>query len=176
MPIIGLLSDSHGQAELTQKAANILLKNHADLIIHLGDICSTEVLDALAMHYPPSHTKAGTQVEVHLVFGNSDYDYKSLGVYAHSLGLIVDHPTGYLKLSDGRTLAYTHGHEHRTLSTLIANHTPFICHGHTHRKTDFQQDQSRIINPGAFTRVTIPTVATLNTDTDELTFHPVPSS
>ncbi|QDU34375.1 phosphodiesterase [Poriferisphaera corsica] len=176
MPILGLLSDSHGQAALTQTAVNILLDNQADILIHCGDICTPEVLDALAVNYPPSHPQAGTQVEVHLVFGNSDYNYQSLATYAHSLGLIVDHPTGYITLPDNRTLAFTHGHEHRILSTLLTQHTPFIIHGHTHRRTDFTEQSSRIINPGAFTRVSQPTVATLNTQTDKLVFHPVPSS
>ncbi|MCC7407812.1 MAG: metallophosphoesterase family protein [Phycisphaeraceae bacterium] len=48
MAIIGLLSDSHGQFKVTQTAVNLLLSRGAEILIHLGDVCSERVIDTLA--------------------------------------------------------------------------------------------------------------------------------
>ena len=38
---IGLISDSHGQADMIEKAIEFLHKQHCETIIHLGDICDS---------------------------------------------------------------------------------------------------------------------------------------
>ena len=38
---LGLLSDSHGNLDATEKAIDILMKQGCELVIHLGDFCDT---------------------------------------------------------------------------------------------------------------------------------------
>ena len=47
MPIIGLISDSHGDAPITRRAAELLARRGADLLLHLGDVGNEAVIDAL---------------------------------------------------------------------------------------------------------------------------------
>ena len=171
MPKYGLLSDSHGDAEITERAVGVLIENGADVLIHLGDVGTVEVIDALAVVNP----KTGELIEAHTVFGNTDYEYRSLEVYAHGLGVRVDHPVGYIELGDeeGNRIAFLHGDSRSNLSQLILNNTRYVCHGHTHTRIDVRQGGSRIINPGALTRAVEYSVAILNTDSDELAFYPV---
>ena len=168
MPIFGLLSDSHGDAEITQRAVEVLLSNGAEVLIHLGDVGTVQVIDAMVVNNP----KTGELVDVYMTFGNTDYEFKPLSVYAHSLGIHVGHPMGKIGLGEGE-LAFLHGDSRGNLSQLIRENTKYICHGHTHTQIDVRQGGSRIVNPGALTRAIEFTVAILDTDNDELRFYPV---
>ena len=52
MPLIGLLSDSHGRAPTTQRGVDLLLDGGAELLLHLGDVGTVEVIDALCTPGP----------------------------------------------------------------------------------------------------------------------------
>lgn len=165
LPRIGLLSDSHGRAEVTRLGVRALLDAGVDLLIHLGDVGSVQVIDELVVHQPGTDQA----VPVRLVFGNSDWDVRPLGDYATSLGLCVDHPVGRLKLDDGE-LVYCHGHQRRVMDTALVEGVKYLCHGHTHQAADDRRGPTRIINPGALCRAHRYTVAVLDTASDELTF------
>ena len=169
MTKIAILSDSHGKAQQTAAAVNLLLPHQPDLLIHLGDICNIAVLDALAVN---DHTNT-KQLPVRLVFGNSDYNITPMAQYAQDLGLTVDHPVGRLTLENSKRLAFTHGDNHHIMSQLLHQQTDYILHGHTHLASDQMHGPSRVINPGAFTRVRQPTVALLDTHNDSVMFFPV---
>ena len=49
MPV-GVLSDSHGHAETTARAVEALVAHGAEMLLHLGDIGSDEVIDELGGH------------------------------------------------------------------------------------------------------------------------------
>jgi len=161
MPKIGLLSDSHGQVVATRAAIRTLMDAGADLILHMGDIGSEQVLDELIYDLP-----------VHVVFGNTDWDWEPLGKYAGHLGLIVNHPVGRLEI-DGRVVVFQHGHDHAAMSAALAQQVAYLCHGHTHMKRDEQIGMTRIINPGALQRAREYTVAMLDTQQDQVTFYPI---
>lgn len=173
MPRIGLLSDSHGRAGTTQRAVDLLCAQDADLLLHLGDVGTVEVIDALC-----APGKDGTgQLEAHVVFGNTDWDTHTLQRYAQDLGITVDHPLGRLDLGDGGEVVFCHGHEQDCMDAALREqpHAPrYLCHGHTHRAADTRVGPTRIINPGALFRASTYTVALLDTETDTLTFHEVP--
>ncbi len=165
MPRIGLLSDSHGRAITTRNGVAALLDEGAELLVHLGDVGTVDVIDALAVNLP------GTvrQIEAHLVFGNTDWDAPALAEYAADLGIRVDDPIGRIHLPSGE-LVFCHGHMPGDLQQALAEHVRYLCHGHTHRTMDIHQGPTRVINPGALFRATDYTVALLDTDTDELRF------
>ena len=169
---IGLLSDSHGRAAVTQRAVDLLLEHGAGMLVHLGDVGGIEVIDALVTAAP-----GGDQpVEAHLVFGNCDWDAASLASYAASVGVIVDHPQGRLEPDGQGVLVFMHGHNHRAMAEALARQVRWLCHGHTHERLDVRRGPTRIINPGALHRAATYSVALLETETDELAFFTVPKA
>ena len=163
-----MLSDSHGRAAITRQAVRVLLEQGAQVLLHLGDVGTLEVIDALVAA-PPGRDQP---IESHLVFGNCDWDSTPLHRYAVDVGVQVDHPVGRLEFHD-EALVFMHGHDHRAMAKALAEPVRWLCHGHTHEKADVRRGPTRIINPGALHRAAIYTVAILETDTDQLTFFPV---
>jgi putative phosphoesterase len=165
LPKIGLLSDSHGRAGTTRRAVERLLQAGAERLIHLGDVGTMEVIDALCVSAPD----AGEQVPAHLVFGNTDWDLESLAEYAADLDVAMDHPVGRLPLPQGE-LVYCHGHEPGPMQASIDEGVRYLCHGHTHRQSDERRGNTRVINPGALFRAKTYSVALLDTQADDLKF------
>lgn len=163
MTTLGLLSDSHGRASTTQLGVELLMDAGADILIHLGDVGTVEVIDALLAIHPVT----GQPVEAHVVFGNTDWDARALGEYATELGIKVHDPIGQIDV-DGCRVAFTHGHLESIISQAITSQPGFFLHGHTHRISDTVQGQTRVINPGALFRASKYTVATLTPATGTL--------
>lgn len=156
MTTLGLLSDTHGRADSAEAGVQLLLENGADVLIHLGDIGSVGVLDAMAV----AHPETGEAVEVHLVFGNTDWEAKALGRYAEDLGMHVHDPAGDIEI-DGKRVTFSHGHLHNTMQRLLDSKPDYLLHGHTHIQADHKYGRMRVINPGALFRASRHTVALL---------------
>ncbi len=152
---VGLLSDSHGRAERTERAVDALLAAGADVLIHAGDIETEQVLDCLAGH------------NAHIVWGNCDWDRAGLERYAKDIGIAVHADAGELE-ADGVRIAFTHGHLPAALRTAMASGARYLVHGHTHERRDEFVDGVRIINPGALHRARPFTVALLTPKSGEL--------
>ena len=170
MPKIGLLSDSHGRAGTTRRGVDMLLQHGAEVLIHLGDVGTVEVIDAMCVNRPGSDD----QLPAHLVFGNTDWDCDSLEDYADDLDVHVDHPVGRIDV-DGGSLVFCHGHEDAPMKQALADGVRYLCHGHTHDATDEKRGNTRVINPGALFRAKTYSVAMLDTATDSLVFYEVPN-
>lgn len=168
MSKIGLISDSHGRTQTTLRAVDLLLDSGVDVLLHLGDVGSVEVVDALAVE-----GVSDRPVESRLVFGNTDWDIPAMSSYAQSLGIAVDHPAGRLEV-DGKRLAFCHGHIEADLQAALDDGVDYLFHGHTHRCSDDRRGGTRVINPGALFRASRYTVAVLDTQSDEVTVHEVP--
>ncbi len=167
---IGLLSDSHGRASTTQRAVRLLLAEGVEVILHLGDIGTVEVIDALIERV---ERNGALTPPVHVVFGNTDWDAQSLGKYAQSLGIMVDDPVGRLTAGD-KTVVFQHGHVDAAMRQALAEGADYLFHGHTHRTRDERVGDTRVINPGALFRAAEYTVAVVDTGTGACRFHPVP--
>jgi len=165
---IGLLSDSHGRAAITRLGVAALLAQGVDLLLHLGDIGSVQVIDELVVDQPDT-PGSGERVPARLVFGNTDVDLAALGRYAQGLGVHVDHPVGRVSLDRG-ALVFCHGHQASVMDRALGEPVRYLCHGHTHLASDSAMGQTRVINPGALCRAPRYTVAVLDTKTDRLTF------
>lgn len=152
---VGLLSDSHGRAERTERAVDALLAAGADLLIHAGDIETEQVLDCLAGH------------NAHIVWGNCDWDRTGLERYATDIGIAVHADAGEVE-ADGVRIAFTHGHLPAALRAAMASGARYLVHGHTHERRDEIVDGVRIINPGALHRARTFTVAVLAPKSGEL--------
>lgn len=114
------------------------------------------MIDALIAAHPAT----GEPVEVHLVFGNTDWDARALAGYARNMGMSVHDPSGQLEI-DGSTIAFTHGHLESIVGGLLKQQPDYLLHGHTHRVQDKMYGTTRVINPGALFRASKYTVATL---------------
>lgn len=167
---IGLLSDSHGRATTTQRAVQLLIAQGADVLLHLGDVGTVEVIDALVEQAERNGT---LKPAVHVVFGNVDWDAGSLSRYARSLGIHVDDPVGRMS-AGGKQVCYQHGHVDAAMRQALAEGVDFLFHGHTHRTRDETVGPTRIVNPGALFRAAEYTVALVDTDSGSVDFHGVP--
>lgn len=172
LAIIGLLSDSHGRAAVTRAAVQALIEGGADVLVHLGDIGTEEVIDALVERVDAS---GELDPPVRIVFGNTDYDAASLSRYARTLGVMVDPGAGRMEL-DGKTIVYTHGDRAALVQQALDDGVDYLFHGHTHRQADMHVGPTRVINPGALHRAPTYTAALLDVATDRLRFVQVPKA
>ena len=158
---IGILSDSHGRAEITARAVSTLLESGAELLIHLGDFETEQVIDELVGH------------ECLIVFGNCDWDIKGLTRYAEAVDVRVEHPLGRLEVDD-KIVAFTHGHINHVVDQALQDGVDYLLHGHTHELRDDRLGSTRIINPGALFRASRYTVAILDPGLDALEIFEIP--
>lgn len=165
MTRIGLLSDSHGSIRSTRAGVQALLDAGADILIHLGDIETAEVIEELVA----AHPEGGDPIEVHVVFGNVDWDSDSLAQHAERLGLKVDHPVGSIRV-EGRRVVFMHGDNRDAMRQALAEGPDYLCHGHTHRQRDDREGRTRMVNPGALNRAASYSVAMLDLPTDQVRF------
>lgn len=163
MITLGLLSDTHGRSEIAHEAVALLLEHGADVLVHLGDVGSTHVIDALAVVSPSTHK----QVEAHLVFGNCDWEAKSLAKYAQTVGVTVHDGSGELDI-DSKRVAFMHGHQAGPVDQALDRGVDYLLHGHTHRQRDETVGPTRVINPGALFRASRLTVALLTPASGDL--------
>ena len=154
--LIGILSDSHGDAAATADAVQLLEKNGAVHLVHCGDLCGEPVLDELAGH------------RCTFVWGNCDSPSPTMRKYVLALGLPWPEPPVILEFA-GKRIAVFHGHE-RSFAAADRDDLDYVLYGHTHKYADRRVGRIRFINPGALYRARIKTVALLNLKTDKLEF------
>jgi hypothetical protein len=157
--IIGVMSDSHGKSHQVKKAIEIFDRENATTIIHCGDIGGIDVFDEMVGR------------DAHFVWGNTDYPDQATFAYLNSVELAP--PTAIpLRLElGGKSIEVFHGHEPEFNAALRSPQSDYILHGHTHIARDERIANCRIVNPGALHRAREYTVATIDLERDEVTFH-----
>ena len=132
-----------------------------EMIVHCGDVGDVGVFDELAGR------------ECRFVWGNMDEPGPGVEAYLASLGIPAPSVGGLTLEIDGKRILVFHGHEAAFRAAVAAASADYILHGHTHQPRDERVGRTRVINPGALHRTAARTVATLDTATDELRFHPI---
>jgi putative phosphoesterase len=154
--LIGILSDTHGDALAARAALTILQAHGATFFIHCGDIGTPAVLDLL------------TGLPCIAVLGNNDAP--SLIKYAKRLGIDCHAPLAEVT-QGGKSIAIIHGDDIRLRRQLIQEQRhDYLFIGHTHSRSDDRHGRIRVINPGALYRTAVRGVAILDTQTDSLRF------
>lgn len=135
--VIGVISDTHinafGARQLPPQVLSLFQRAAVELILHLGDINTPEVLDDLA-----------TVAPVLAVYGNND-----------SPQLLEELP-GEIRLQVGPfTIGMLHGHggrsaRHHTIETL-AGKVDLACFGHSHIPWIGEEAGTMLFNPGSAT-------------------------
>jgi len=157
---IGILSDSHGDWDITETAVRLLLDHGARRLVHCGDICDERVLNALAGH------------DAVFVWGNCDLPGPAMRKYVAALNLPWPQAPVTLTANRKRILAF-HGHEPAFRARQGFDTADYVLHGHTHVAADRQEGNCRLINPGALHRARMHTVAILDPVEDDVTFYQV---
>jgi uncharacterized protein len=141
----GVISDTHGDARLTRRALDILDALQVDLVLHCGDV-GIEILPLLGGR------------KVHLVAGNID-DADALRAVTADSGHTFHDQFGALEIEDCR-VAIMHGHDVTLLRhTIQSGQWDLVCHGHTHVFSQSREGSTLVLNPGAVSRTSFPSMA-----------------
>lgn len=135
---IGIISDTHGENDLTQKAIQFCKDWKVQRIIHCGDIGSPSTVDFFQ------------DIPTDFVFGNCD------GSMTRTLTKKIDEINGKLHNwfgeieVEGKKIAFLHGHEELRLKQEIASQKwDLICFGHLHQHSLSEFGKTLVLNPGA---------------------------
>lgn len=156
---LGVISDTHGDVRLTQRALDILDAHQVDLVLHCGDV-GYEVVPLFDGR------------RLHLVAGNTD-DLEGL----HEVIIDPLHTfhgqIGELEF-EGCRIAFLHGHDVALLRhTIQSGRWNIVCHGHTHAASETRDGATLVINPGAVSRTAFPSVALIELPSMEVTELPL---
>ncbi|MEI6890835.1 MAG: YfcE family phosphodiesterase [Pontiella sp.] len=155
---IGLLSDTHGNLAVVEKAVAVFREQAVSSIFHCGDIGSFEVLTQLST----------LKVPVHAVLGNvdrfsSNWDEASMLSGLHLHGRFGDIACGSTRI------ALLHSDDRITRDrTILSGEYDFVFTGHTHVFHDYSVEGTRCINPGTAGRGAPNTCAVLDLDSGVL--------
>jgi len=154
--LIGILSDTHNNVKRTLNAIEVFRERGVGMILHVGDITSGDML-ALFNGF-----------NAKFVFGNEDKDQAGLNNESLRLGF---GSIGYQLVfeTDGKRIIMFHGSDVPFFRECVASgEYDYIIKGHTHFFENYLSNKSRVINPGALDRAYEFTVATLDTETDNV--------
>ena len=136
---IGILSDTHDNLPMVDRAVARLAALSPGLVLHAGDYVSPFVIPRLAALPCPCIG----------VFGNNDGDRGLLAAKARESGKVEIHGSFMARLIDGRSVALLHGHEPGALEeTAGAGIFDLVVHGHTHRPSVLREGRTLVVNPG----------------------------
>lgn len=134
---IGIISDTHDNIHNLEAALEILRAEGITTILHCGDVCSPEMVWAMA------------GFDVWIAQGNLDRTSWLTGTVEETLGhgrlAWLQSPS-----LNGYATALLHGDNEEVLASLIrSGNYAYVFHGHTHLRRDQSVGRTRIINPGA---------------------------
>jgi len=160
--LIGILSDTHDDREMTQRALDVLRERGAERLIHCGDLTTPGIVALFE----------GWRVD--FVYGNMDRQRRALLDAVSGLGSASIAESQLLYL-DGKRIAVIHGHQEEELANLIGDNYDYVLHGHTHSRRDETLGRTRVLNPGALggTRRGERSICVIDLDDGSVAFIPV---
>ncbi|MDP6467983.1 MAG: YfcE family phosphodiesterase [Pirellulaceae bacterium] len=154
---LGIVSDTHGHLENTLQAVRMLQSFTVDVVIHCGDIGSTEIPELF------------TRWSSHFVFGNVDRDESELRAAIEQAGGTCHGRFGTLELSK-LEIAFLHGDDGALFeSTVASTDWDLVCYGHTHRAEHHMVNNTLVLNPGAIYRARPHSVTVVSLPTRSVT-------
>jgi len=146
MSKLGIISDTHGCLKETVRAVQLFRERNVQTVIHCGDIGGSAVV------------RAFQRITTHFVLGNMDNDAETLRLVIDETGNHFHGCFGSIE-QDGKRIAFLHGHEtERFEQELASGNWDLLCYGHTHAADMQMRGATLLLNPGAFTRVSQPTI------------------
>ena len=167
---LGVLSDTHDNVPAVEAAMDRFEAAGVESVVHYGDFIAPPVV--------PHLDRDG--VAVHAVRGNNDGEREGLVSAFESLDGGRLHGRFAELEFDGREFAVLHGEQRPVIEALATSgEYEYVLHGHWHVRKRREVDGTTVLNPGAHFP-TVPaehrTVAVVDTDGDEVTFHDVEES
>jgi putative phosphoesterase len=156
---IGIVSDTHDNLELAEKAVEFFENEEVDKVVHCGDMVApftAELFDG--------------DFDFHAVRGNNDGEW-NLKETVEDFGAFYNN-TAELEF-DGKKIAIYHGTEEEIVEGLVEKDYDYVFRGHTHRRKTEVHGETVEINPGG---IKLPgqkedfSVAILNTETGDIDF------
>ena len=132
--LIGVMSDTHDNVPLIEKAVALFNDKQVGFVLHAGDFVAPFALEPLEALSCPWIG----------VFGNNDGEQK--GLTAESRGRIQP-PPFELNL-DGKMVVVVHDLAAFDRKKLAEKGAQLIVHGHTHETSVDREGETLIVNPG----------------------------
>ncbi len=137
--LIGLISDTHDNLPMIEKAVKRLNEEKVELVLHAGDYVAPFVIPKFK----------ALNCKLVGVFGNNDGDHELLRKrFSETINCEVRGRFAEINV-DGFKVALLHGDETELLSAIV-NHGGFdgVVHGHSHANIARKNDKTLIVNPG----------------------------
>ena len=155
---IGIISDTHGNLPVVEKAIEVFRKNKVTAIFHCGDIGSFEVLSKLA----------SLNVPVHAVLGNVDQVSNDWKYAPTNTGVQLHGRFASVEIGPHR-IALLHSDDRMARDrAILSGEYDFVFTGHSHEFHDYEVGKTRCINPGTAGRGAPDTCAILDLKTHKL--------
>jgi hypothetical protein len=137
--LIGLISDTHDNLPMVDKAVKKLNEENVELVLHAGDYVAGFVVPRFKL----------LRARLIGVFGNNDGDHELLKrMFSENKRLELRGNFAEIK-ADPLKIALLHGGDAELLGALI-NHEGFdvVIHGHTHGAEIRRKGRTLVVNPG----------------------------
>jgi putative phosphoesterase len=160
---IGLISDTHDNLAMAERAASLLRGAGVEHVLHAGDVGSERILELFI------------GIPAHFVWGNTDFiDRESIRRAVEPFGIVCGDRYVEVELA-GKRFALTHGDDDRRVKQVLQQQAvDYLITGHTHVADDQREGRIRWINPGAVHRASVPSVAVLELPADALQSLAIP--
>jgi len=154
--LIGIVSDSHDNLPLIDKAVQTLNSQKVALVLHAGDYVSPFTIAKFKLLNCPLIG----------VLGNNDGDHELLKRrFSETPNCTI--PGRFTQITrENVRIGLLHGDETELLTTLIeSGYFDFIVHGHNHLQNIMRRNKTLVINPGELCGYLTekPTIALLDT-------------
>lgn len=137
--IVGIISDTHDNLPLVDKAVKKLNGEGVTLVLHAGDYVAPFVI--------PKFKELKAKIVG--VLGNNDGDRELLKKRAAEHGN-MELRGNFAEIQAGNVkIALIHGHEDELLKALINSQSfEVVVHGHTHMAEIYRKGSTLVVNPG----------------------------
>ncbi len=136
---LGLMSDTHDNLPLIDKAIIKMNEAKVALVLHAGDYVAPFVI--------PRFKELKSRLIG--VFGNNDGDHELLKKRFSENPNLEIHDSFAEIAAEGARIALLHGSDRELLNSLVAGETyDFIVYGHTHSMEIYRKGKTLVVNPG----------------------------
>jgi len=137
--LVGIISDTHDNLPMVEKAIKRLNEEKVGLVLHAGDYVAPFVIPKFK----------DLQARLVGVFGNNDGDHELLKKrFSENKNLEIHGNFAAIKV-EGLQIALLHGNEEELLKALIDSESfDVIVHGHMHKADVYRKGKTLVINPG----------------------------
>ena len=131
---VGVLSDSHDNLDSAADVLSVFLRERAEAILHLGDVCSPRLIEPFS----------ASGIPLVGVFGNNDSD--KAGLRAASGNRF--HRGPHICEIGGRRILMSHSFDELQGEIGDGGKFDLVLFGHTHRPLTMRVGRALVINPG----------------------------